>query len=220
MLIHDVNKRLVDLRYSEFDDSEMEALRKKKEALEKKIETAKAKKPDYEKELEKLESDIKALEDETEEERRAGRARFKTRAYINYKGKNRRPPYHFTWVRYTPTNDYREYNQWITGYGYSPVKYGKDPFYPEGAKVNQANLWQFGDLVWVKRDLKEYLLEKVAEKKRTISGQNVIDRVQAQMEREGASIPRQQLAQLKDMAQQIEDHGHQVEDSVLTSLGI
>jgi DNA repair exonuclease SbcCD ATPase subunit len=219
MLLHDVNKQLVDLRYSEFDESELDELKAQKTKLEAKIATAKTKKPDYEKELEKLEAEIKETEREIEEDRKAGRAKFKNKSYVTY-GKNRRAPYHFTWVRYTPTNDFREFNSWITGYGYSPVKPGKDPFYPVGAKVNAANYWQFHDVVWVKRDLKEYLLEKVKERKAQIGGKELIDRLTRKIEIEQAYMVENQYNQISDMARQIEENGLEVDDSVLASLGI
>ena len=220
MLLHEVNKQIVDLRYSEFDESELDELKAKAKKLEEKIPAAKTKKVDYEKELEKLKAEIQILEDEMEAEKRAGRAKFKKKVTINYKGQNRRPPYHFTWVRYTPTNDFREFNQWITGYDYTPVKYGKDPFYPIGAKVNASNYWQFGDVVWVKRDLKAYLLDKIKEKKNQIGGEELIKRLQKQFEEQDRYLAEKQWDSIQEMERQIEENGHQVGDDVLRSLGI
>jgi len=228
MLLHDVNKKIVDLRYSAFDESELEELKAKKKASQSKL--GKSQKHSVDgmsvttkltaEEIEKLDKEIAELEREMEEDRRAGRARFTQKVFIDYKGKNRRPPYHFTWVRYTPTNDFREFNQWITGYQYTPVKYGKDPFYPIGAKVNASNYWQFDDVVFVKRDLRDYLLDKVNEKKKQLGGQALIDRLNRQIEKEQKFMAEHQMIDLNNMAEQIEKNGYEVDDSVLTSLGI
>ena len=218
MLLHEVNKKLVDLRYSTFDESELDELKAQRDKVGK--ESTKTKTADESNQtLEELDAQIKEVADELEENRRAGRAKFKNKEYITYT-QNRRAPYHFTWVRYTSTNDYREFNQWINSYDYTPVKPGKDPFYPTGAHVNTANLWQFSDVVWVKRDLKEYLLEKVAEKKRNISGQELIGRVNRQIEQEQMYLAETEMRSLKDMERQIHENGLDVDDSVLSNLGI
>lgn len=281
MLLHEVNKQLVDLRFSEFDESELDELKAKKSKLktnfakaesnknqnmvllekhhesEKKHKTKLATAKKAEKPTDKIEADLKKNQrlqadaesliekhttimqsidteiavvdahiqtqtDEYEEEKRAGRARFSKKTFIDYKGKNRRPPYHFTWVRYTPTSDppFRDFTQWTTGYEYTPVKYGKDPFYPIGALVNAANYWQFQDVVWVKRDLKAYLLDKIKEKKEQMGGKELIDRLNRQFEKQDKYAVEKEYQNLHDMEKQIKEHEHAVDDSVLTSLGI
>lgn len=220
MRLDQVQKNIVDLRHSEFDESELDALKAKKKQLEKKAETATTKKPEYEKQIEAVAKEIEELERETEQEKRAGRARFSRKTIIDYRTKGRRPPYWFTWVRYSPNSDppYREFTEWVAGGEYTPVKYGKDPFYPVGATVNQSGYWQFKDAVWIKTDLKEYLLKKIAEQKQQTGGEELIRRLEKQWDAEDQYMAAKKFRSLEDMERRLQDDG--IDDDILRSIGL
>jgi len=190
MYLHQINRRIVDLRHSILDESELDELKAKKAEIEKS--TAKNKQA----ELLKVEEAIKKQEETYNEERRAGRFAFKKKVYIDYHG-NRRPPYHFTWCRYSATNNYEDLSAWQAQYQYTPVIYGKDQFWPESVYVNASNYYQFGDLVWVKCPLKEYLLRKEEERMLTERGQKKIDAMDSEFDKYGAKVPSRLIEQLR-----------------------
>jgi hypothetical protein len=190
MYLHQINRRIVDLRHSILDESELDALNEKKAELEKS--TAKGKQA----ELFKIDEEIKKQKQIYSEERRAGRYAFKKKVYIDYDG-NRRPPYHFTWCRYSASNNYEDLSAWQAQYGYTPVIHGKDQFWPESVYVNASNYYQFGDLVWVKCPLKDYLLRREEERKLMERGQKKIDAVDSMLDKYGASVPKNLVSQLR-----------------------
>ncbi len=187
--LHQINRHLIDLRYSILDESELDELKAKKAELEKKMKNAKTKKADYEKELSQVEENIEKQKKVYDEERRAGRSKFKKKVYIDNKSE-RRPPYHFTWCRYSPQNNYHELSMWQAKRPhFTPVIYGKDQFCPESVAVNAANYYQLGDVVWVKCDLGAYLALKEEERRLIPTGAMKMEESKSQLRKEGADVP-------------------------------
>lgn len=199
--IHEINRRLIDLRLSEFDESELDELNAKKAALEKKLGTLKQEGTiaKCQRELDELDKEIEQMKRSYMEDRKAGRAKFKKKVYISYRSANR-PPYHFSWCRYSSSNDYRDLSTWqSTRPWYTPVVYGKDQFMPESVPVNGKNYYTFGDLVWVKCNLSDYLEFKDEERKKVDqqSGRAELQKVEADFEKHGAMIPDAMLNDLR-----------------------
>ena len=61
-----------------------------------------------------------------------------------------------TWSRYAPENGYRELNA-HRAEGFVPVLASMGMYYPQGAFVNPAGMWQYGDAVLIMRPMTMFL---------------------------------------------------------------
>ena len=121
---------------------------------------------------------------------------FDERIEVDYRatGKARESKWWFTWCRYDPRNNYQELREWKIMFGssgYTPVNVDTDPYWPEPLAPDESGNYVFGDLIWVKCRLIDYLKNKLERKKRVHSnvGRAKLEKWQEQMERQGASIP-------------------------------
>ena len=66
----------------------------------------------------------------------------------------------FSWCEYNAQDGYRTLNTWRVRSNWEAVKKGEDPYWPEGIMPNAAGLYQFGDLVLVRRTLEEEIADQ------------------------------------------------------------
>ena len=77
--------------------------------------------------------------------------------YVSYKDPAQRPPWHFWWCRYTPTNGYQDLADANARWGYTPVTLN-DGFWPEGLPCPDVNgKFTNGDTILVKCPIQNYL---------------------------------------------------------------
>lgn len=95
---------------------------------------------------------------------------FVKKVYVDYYNRGIRPPYWFTWCRYSKTNDYRDLYEWKVMYGYTPVQKGIDPYWPDGVMPDENGFFVVGDLISVKRNLIDHLQESLENQARTRRG--------------------------------------------------
>ena len=148
-------------------------------------------------------SDIKIVDlsfskwDEKKSNPQDGEYEFDEKVYIDmYGNKESRPPWFFTWCRYSPQNNYREFREWkVTGY--TAVNVDEDKYWPEPLPPNENGHYVFGDVILVKRKLIDELKERL--ERQTMSKGAAAARLrdwQEKMEREGAAIPESMVKDL------------------------
>ena len=123
---------------------------------------------------------------------------FQTKEYITYGEADVLPDYWFTWERYNPYGNppYREIQRAKYQENYSPVT-RDDPYIPEGTPVNEAGYFQHGDLILLKRALREHLLAKEEESIRTQKGARAkLLAFHEKMRKSDAEIPDKDLERL------------------------
>jgi len=131
-----------------------------------------------------------------------GKYDFEEKVYVDYRGaKASRPDIHLYWERYDPRNNYlelREAKYRFGNSGYVPVEMDTDPYWPEPLAPDVNGHYVFGDLILVKCRLLDYLQDKKERKMIDAqqTGQKKLDKLQADMEREGASISVTELEEL------------------------
>lgn len=134
---------------------------------------------------------VKALMFET------GEFAFKKKVYINFFDKGRRPPYWFTWCRYSPNNNYRDLYEWKVEWGYTPVNRDTDPFWPEPVAPNAEGNYVRGDLILVKIPLADHLKRKLEEQAVSNLGARAkLKQFNAAMRRSGAELPPEMIDRL------------------------
>jgi len=151
--------RVVDLRRSVLDNSELEDAEKHLKTLKATLKRTKdeSKKEDLGTQIKKAEEDIKKISELYERERyRDGIFKFKDKVYVSYKEPGARPPYWFSWCRYDNRDNYRHLSEWRYQFGYMPVS-KDDPYWPENVPLNQNGHYQIGDLCLVKCNLIDHL---------------------------------------------------------------
>jgi len=84
--------------------------------------------------------------DETSSDPDKGVFNFMEKHYVPTRPTGVKREHHLTWTRYDPTNGYRELSM-ARANGYSPVLPSQKLYFPEGAFINAAGYWQFGDLI-------------------------------------------------------------------------
>lgn len=94
---------------------------------------------------------------------KTGEYRFSKKVYINFYDKGRRPPYWFTWCRYSPNNNYQDLYEWKMTWGYIPVNRDTDPFWPEPIAPNPEGNYVLGDLILVRINLIDHIQRKLQE---------------------------------------------------------
>ncbi|MCK9597891.1 MAG: hypothetical protein M0R06_02550 [Sphaerochaeta sp.] len=81
-----------------------------------------------------------------------GNYEFKSKKYIDYKGRSGRPDYWFTWIRHEPSNNFREERE-ARYNSYTYVVQGVDPYWPEPLVPDAEGHYVYGDVVLMKRPL-------------------------------------------------------------------
>lgn len=194
--------KIVDLRFSELDEKELEQALEQKKRIEKRIKQTKD-----EAKLAKLKEDLEKVDEEAnkwkllyeKERKEQGFYRFKEdqKHYINYGAPGTRPEYWFSWCRYEPTNGFRDLNEWRHLYGYVPVDPDADPYWPESVEVNAAGHYQFGDLVLVKCPLLRHLERRFLDIRLAMGGaKKKIEEFNRQMLREGGGLDERELLKI------------------------
>jgi hypothetical protein len=87
---------------------------------------------------------------------------FIEKKYVNYQDPEVRPPWYFAWCRWTDKNNYAEFNDWKTKYGYSLVTV-EDGYWPEGLAPDADGKYVTGDSVLVKCPLRKYIQRRLHE---------------------------------------------------------
>jgi len=136
---------------------------------------------------------VKALMYET------GEFKFKPgkKMYVNFYDEGRRPPYWFTWCRYSETNNYRDLYEWKQQWGYSPVNRDNDPFWPEPVPPNPDGHYVVGDVILVKVPLVNHLKRVLEERAISNLGARAkLKQFNATMRQSGASLPPDMIEQM------------------------
>ena len=121
---------------------------------------------------------------------------FEEKKYIDmYGNKEARPPWYFTWCRYDPRNDYREFREWKVS-GYSAVQVDDEEYWPEPLAPNENGHYVFGDVICVKRPLIDELKYRMEKQSRNTSARSKIEAFQEQMSRDGVGVPDSVLREL------------------------
>lgn len=175
MVLSDV--KIIDLKRSELDTSEMDSLRAKYKKLEKDLSSLKSpKKPKdeakldafnkafatYAKKLKKAEEDTKLVESKIadaekkeKKDRAKGKYEFKKKVYTNQPMADSLggldTGYKFKWNR----DDPKAIRKWEIQFGFELVTI-KDPYFAEGADVDAEGRYIFGDAVLMKLTLRKY----------------------------------------------------------------
>lgn len=122
-----------------------------------------------------------------------GKYDFDEKVYVDYRSPEiPRPDIHLYWERYDPRNNYlelRDAKYRFGNSGYIPVEM-EDPYWPEPLAPDVNGHYVFGDLILVKCKLVDYLRDKLERKKidEQQTGQKKLDKLQADMDREGAGV--------------------------------
>jgi len=175
MYLHDI--RTVDLNFSKL-------------AIDEKI-TKLQKGKGHEAELEKAKAEKKR-------QQTSGTYEFTEKQFIDYKGSRQaRPPYWFTWCRYEPANNYLDLREYQAKWNYRPVNVDEDNYWPDGQAPNAEGNYVFGDLIFVKCPLIDYLRRKLMEKKMAEGGARAkLDKFQSDMGKSGAELSEEETERL------------------------
>ena len=121
---------------------------------------------------------------------------FTKKVYVNmYGGKEVRPPWFFTWIRYEKANNYDEYRTCKYD-GYSAVQVDVDEYWPEPLSPNNNGHYVFKDVICVKRPLVDELKYRLEKQARNTSARSKIEAFQEEMNRKGAGIPDSMVKEL------------------------
>lgn len=147
-------------------------------------------------------SDIKIVDlrfsewDEEKSDPKDGNYDFSKKVYINmHGGKEVRPPWFFTWIRYEKANNYDEFRTCKYD-GYSAVQFGEDEYYPEPLSPNNNGHYVFKDVILVKRPLIDELKYRLEKQSRNTSARSKVEAFQEEMKRKGAGIPDSMIEEL------------------------
>ena len=175
-MLQDLNKRIIDFRHSRLKvDEEISK-------VERSMRAAKGeKKAELQSKIEELKKERKRQFDKAEYE-------FIEKNYIDYSGKRvAKPPYFFSWCRYTSHNEYRDLEREKHQREYYPVVADKDKFAPEGLSPKNG-YYIFGDLILVKRPLTRQIQERMEQIKRARGATNEFKKFQRELDQHGAAI--------------------------------
>ena len=117
------------------------------------------------------------------------------KVYVSWKDPATRPPHYVKWNR----NDPRDIERWRSLWNYSEVT-AKDPYWPEGIKVNEAGYYVYQtDMILMKCPLEDY----VNKRKREIEKSEL---AVASKRREYEQLVRQKGSQPFNIEQRIYDN--------------
>ena len=119
----------------------------------------------------------------------SGMFKFRIKRFVDYSGtQGPYPAYAFKWIRYSPTNGYREYQEHVANH-WSKM-FTDEPYWPDGIAPSSEGDFRFGDTILMKQDLKRYLV-KVEEDQLLANraGKGEMAKFRAKVEREGGVVP-------------------------------
>lgn len=126
-----------------------------------------------------------------------GEYKFTKKVYVNFYDKGRRPPYWFTWCRYSEKNNYMDLYEWKMTWGYTPVNRDEDPFWPEPTAPNGEGNYVVGDVILVKVKLIDHLKRKLEEQAMSSRGARAkLQQFNATMKKAGGALPDEMLEKL------------------------
>ena len=85
-----------------------------------------------------------------------GRYEFVEKKYVSYQNPEVRPPWYFSWCRYVPQNNFKEFNEWKWRWKFDKVTV-EDGYWPEGLAPDANGVYTTGDVILVKCPLSEYI---------------------------------------------------------------
>ena len=120
-----------------------------------------------------------------------GRLRFTKKVYVDYRGiKAPRPKHYLKWCRYDSFNNFREFRDWQAARNWSPVIAGRDPYWPDGLAPDNKGYYVFGDLILMKTNMKDYLLQRWEDIQRSQHAPaDAIAKFKSDVERSGGDVP-------------------------------
>jgi len=198
--------RVLDLRLSILDDGDVTPLRtaygeavvKYRTILKtdpKAAEKFKEMVEEKKEELQKAEEGLRGLLNEC---RKTGVFKFKVKRYIDYSGNVTFPEYAFEWVRYSRTNDYREFQTYQANHWTKVTPDGD--YWPEGIAPDPEGEFRFGDAILLKQDLRRHLVKKQEDKLLADrAGKGEMDKFRSRVEREGGVVPDEDIERLTKM---------------------
>jgi hypothetical protein len=135
--------------------------------------------------------------DKEKADRAKGVYPFTKKTYVNYHSDaSVRPPYYLTWCRYNPQNGLRELNEWKIKWNFSPVT-TNDDYVPEGVTPNAEGLYVFGDLVFVKCPIQDYINKRRHEMRVSENAPKAIQKqFQAEAKSYGVDLDDEQLEKM------------------------
>jgi len=197
---------MIDLRYSVIN-SPLDDLKKDRGVIQGRLKKIKdeEKKTAVTKELDEINLKIQTAESELQRMRDEGDYEFKEKVLLSFRDVSRMPPYFFTWKRYEPNNNYREFREAKVD-GWRPVT-KDEPYWPSPLPPDEHGYYVAGDVIWMKRSLKDHIMEKLANEKRNINlASDKLKAFNDELKSMGANIP-------DGMA---EEFGQQILDSTLS----
>lgn len=84
-----------------------------------------------------------------------GQYTFIEKKYVNYQNPETRPKWYLAWCRWTDKNNYAEFSDWKTKWGFSLCTI-EDGYWPEGLAPTDGH-YVTGDLILVKCPLETYI---------------------------------------------------------------
>jgi hypothetical protein len=130
---------------------------------------------------------------------KTGEYKFKDgkKVYVNFYDKGRRPPYWFTWCRYSDKNNYMDLYEWRMTWGYTPVNRDEDPFWPEPTAPNPEGHYVVGDVILVKVNLIDHLKRRLEEQSMSSRGARAkLQQFNSAMKRAKGALPDDMLEKL------------------------
>jgi hypothetical protein len=127
---------------------------------------------------------------------KTGEYTFIEKVYVDYQNPETRPPWYFSWCRWTDKNNYAEFNEWRTLWKFSKVVI-EDGYWPEGVAPDSNGNYTFGDLIWVKCPLKEYIDKRKHEIEMSESStRNKLRQIRNEMKADGVDLDEKMIRTL------------------------
>lgn len=116
-----------------------------------------------------------------------GHYTFLNKVYVNYQNPETRPPWYLAWCRWTDKNNYQEFNDWKTKWGFSLCTI-EDGYWPEGLAPTDGH-YITGDLILVKCPLASYIKRRKHEIKMSEdSTKSIVQRFKAEAKAAGVEL--------------------------------
>lgn len=180
---------IIDMRFSEIDTN-IDDLRSEVSKIKSRLDKTK----DEEKRavtqgaLDTAEEVLKTEEARLQRMEDEGDYDFNKRVLMSFRDNERIPPYFFTWVRYEPSNNYREFRE-AKVKGWRPVLKGED-FWPSPLPPDENGYYLAGDVIFMRKSLKDYIMEKIEKQQRNINlAEDKLRAFNDELKSMGASIP-------------------------------
>ena len=146
----------------------------------------------------KNKAELEKAKAEKKRQKENGDYEFTEMKYVDYKGdREARPPYWFTWCRWEPANNYLELREWKAKWNYTPVNVDEDNYWPFGLAPNSAGEYTFGDLIFVKCPLIDYLKKRQVDVNMSRGGAKAkLKKFHTDMNKAGGAIPEDMMDEM------------------------